>query len=217
MPDAFLNIVGGNKLQNELLLSLLKEKTDLKGKCFPNLESIPAFDEDEPPISQLLLLDCKSIYVKTLWTHIHAWNFSHSCPCLSVLYNAESESDLQFEKSALENGIQDIFYHNAPLPLISKGISAVLKGDIWYSRKTMNKLLIEKRSSSNSLAHPAVYRLTGREKQVLVCIASGYSSKDISDELNISMHTVKTHIYNLYKKINATNRLQATLWATKYL
>ena len=76
---------------------------------------------------------------------------------------------------------------------------------------------MEKRSSSHTLAHPAVYCLTGREKQVLGCIASGYTSQEISDELNISMHTVKTHIYNLYKKINATNRLQATLWATKYL
>jgi LuxR family transcriptional regulator of csgAB operon len=52
---------------------------------------------------------------------------------------------------------------------------------------------------------------------VLACIASGYSSQDISNELNISMHTVKTHIYNAYKKINATNRLQATLWVTKFL
>ena len=76
---------------------------------------------------------------------------------------------------------------------------------------------MEKRSSSNSPIHPAVSRLTVREKQVLSCIASGYTSQAISDELNISMHTVKTHIYNLYRKINATNRLQATLWATKYL
>jgi len=76
---------------------------------------------------------------------------------------------------------------------------------------------MEKRSSSNSLIHPVVSRLTGREKQVLSCIASGYTSKAIADEFNISMHTVKTHIYNIYRKINATNRLQATLWATKYL
>jgi DNA-binding NarL/FixJ family response regulator len=215
IPNAFINIVGQNMLQNELFLSLLKKKTGLKGKCFPKLESIPAFDANESAIPQFLILDCKNIDVKNLWTDIRTWNFSHSCPCFFVFYNAEP--DLRFEKSALENGIQGIFYNNDPLPLISKGICAVLNGDIWYSRKTLNKLLMEKRSSSNSLAHPAVYRLTGREKQVLACIASGYTSQDISDELNISMHTVKTHIYNLYRKINATNRLQASLWAAKYL
>lgn len=215
IPNAYINIVGRNMLQNELLLSFLKKETGLKGTCCPNLKSIPAIDADDSAIPQLLILDCKNIDVRSLWTDIREWNCSNSCPGFFVLCNAEP--DLRFEKSALDNGIQGIFYNNNPLPLISKGICAVLKGDIWYSRKTLNKLLIEKRSSSHSPAHPAVYRLTGREKQVLACIASGYSSQAISDELNISMHTVKTHIYNLYRKINATNRLQATLWATKYL
>jgi DNA-binding NarL/FixJ family response regulator len=117
----------------------------------------------------------------------------------------------------MDNGIQGIFYNNDPPPLITKGVYAVLNGDIWYSRKTLNKLLMEKHSSSNSPAHPAVSRLTAREKQVLACIASGYSSQDISNELKIGMHTVKTHVYNIYKKINVNNRLQATLWATKFL
>ena len=215
IPNAYINIVGRNMLQNELLLSFLKKETGLKGTCCPNLKSIPAIDADDSAIPQLLILDCKNIDVRSLWTDIREWNCSNSCPGFFVLCNAEP--DLRFEKSALDNGIQGIFYNNNPLPLISKGICAVLKGDIWYSRKTLNKLLMEKRSSSKSPAHPAVSRLTGREKQVLACIASGYTSQDISDELNISMHTVKTHIYNLYRKINATNRLQATLWATKYL
>jgi len=76
---------------------------------------------------------------------------------------------------------------------------------------------MEKRSPSNSSLDPPVSRLTGREKQVLSRIASGCASKAIADNLDISIHTVKTHIYNIYRKINATNRLQATLWATKYL
>jgi LuxR family transcriptional regulator, positive regulator of biofilm formation len=215
IPNAFLNIVGRNMLQNELLLSFLKKETGLKGRYFPNLESIPHIDANEPAISQLIILDCKNIDLRNLWPDIRKWNCSNSWPCFFVMCNAESDS--QFEKTAMDNGIQGIFYNNDSMKLISKGICAVLNGDLWYSRKILAKIFMEERSSSNLTLHPTVSRLTVREKQVLSCIASGYNSKAISNELIISMHTVKTHIYNIYRKINAHNRLQASLWATKYL
>jgi DNA-binding CsgD family transcriptional regulator len=46
-------------------------------------------------------------------------------------------------------------------------------------------------------------------------VASGATNEQISDRLFLSRHTVKTHVYNIFKKINVTNRLQAALWAAK--
>jgi LuxR family transcriptional regulator of csgAB operon len=106
---------------------------------------------------------------------------------------------------------------NDPIELVIKGVRNVLNGDLWYSRSTFKKFLMEKRSSRYSSLNPKLSGLTYREKQMLSYIASGYSSQAIADELSISVHTVKTHVYNVYKKINATNRRQASLWATKHL
>jgi DNA-binding NarL/FixJ family response regulator len=160
-------------------------------------------------------LDCKNVDIKNLWTNIHEWNCSHDFPCFFVLCNAIA--DAVFEKKAVDSGIQGIFYNNDPLHLIAKGICAVLQGDLWYSREALTKCLMGPKSLGDSSTHPALARLTFREKEILACIASGYSSKAMADEFSISLHTVKTHIYNLYKKINVNNRLQASLWATKYL
>jgi DNA-binding CsgD family transcriptional regulator len=215
LPNAFINVVGRNMLQNELLLSFLKKKTGLKGACFPELGSITKIDAHDPSIPQLLIFDCKNVDMKNLWTDIHEWNCSHGFPCFFVLCNAITDS--VFEKKAMDSGIQGIFYNNDPLPLIAKGICAVLQGDLWYSRKAMSNCLMGPKSLADSSTHPAVSGLTFREKEILACIASGYTSKAIADEFCISAHTVKTHIYNLYRKINVNNRLQASLWATKYL
>jgi DNA-binding NarL/FixJ family response regulator len=215
MPDAVLNIIGRNMLQNELLFSFLINETGLKGRCAPNLKSLTPIDENEPAIPQLMLLDCKSMDMENLWADIRTCSRLHHCPCFFVLFNAESDSGI--EKRAMNNGIQGIFYNSDPMHFITKGIGVVLNGDLWYSRKTFKKLLMEKHASAHLRSHPAASLLTPREKQVLSCIASGYTSKEIAQDLEISVQTVKTHIYNIYKKIEVTDRLQASLWASKYL
>ena len=101
------------------------------------------------------------------------------------------EADLEFEKKAIDNGIQGIFYSNDPLQLITKGICAILNGDLWYSRKVLVECLLGPGFSTNSSIHPAVFRLTNREKEILIYITSGYTSRAIADELCISVHTVK--------------------------
>ncbi|MCM3783285.1 response regulator transcription factor [Neobacillus mesonae] len=55
--------------------------------------------------------------------------------------------------------------------------------------------------------------LTDREKEVLLLIAEGKSNKDISEELHISIKTVKTHVSNLLMKCEMEDRTQLAIYA----
>lgn len=56
-------------------------------------------------------------------------------------------------------------------------------------------------------------RLTQREGEILGLISHGMSNKSIGNRLDISDGTVKVHVKNLLRKINAKSRLEAAIWA----
>jgi LuxR family transcriptional regulator, maltose regulon positive regulatory protein len=77
-----------------------------------------------------------------------------------------------------------------------------------YLRKLLTALerdAADAASSAAGLPEP----LSERELEVLRLIASGKSNREISSELFVSVGTVKTHIINLYRKLDAHSRTQA--------
>ena len=51
--------------------------------------------------------------------------------------------------------------------------------------------------------------LSSREYEVLQLLAKGQSNNDIAENLYLSTSTVKTHLYNLYSKMEVKSRTQA--------
>ncbi|MGH2569019.1 MAG: helix-turn-helix domain-containing protein [Bacteroidota bacterium] len=66
-----------------------------------------------------------------------------------------------------------------------------------------------KSSAELDSAETPVEELSKRESEVLHLIAQGYSNDQIADRLFISLSTVKTHIINIYGKLNVRRRTQA--------
>ena len=55
--------------------------------------------------------------------------------------------------------------------------------------------------------------LTGREVQVLRLVAGGRTNNEVAAELVLSIRTVERHIGNIYAKIGARGRADATVYA----
>jgi DNA-binding NarL/FixJ family response regulator len=97
-----------------------------------------------------------------------------------------------------------------------KGVRAVLDGELWLSREIMIKCILEGTNESEP-SRRRTEDLTQRQTEILAQVAVGASNDEIAERLCISSHTVKTHLYHIFKKINVPNRLQAALWAAKHL
>ncbi len=96
-----------------------------------------------------------------------------------------------------------------------RGIDSIFRGEPWFPRY----LLLEHLETTRRVhARPfSALPLTVKEIEILTCVAAGATNTDIAEQLSISVHTVKTHVYNLFRKIKVSNRTQATVWANRYL
>jgi LuxR family maltose regulon positive regulatory protein len=56
---------------------------------------------------------------------------------------------------------------------------------------------------------PLLHPLTERELEVLRLLPTGLTGPQIANQLYLSNNTVKTHMKNIYSKLNANNRAEA--------
>ena len=80
-------------------------------------------------------------------------------------------------------------------------------------QKVANKIFNIINNNDDSSSQNESVDLSNRETDVLICVAKGMTNKDISDMLNISVHTVVTHRKNIVKKTGIKSVSGLTVYA----
>jgi DNA-binding NarL/FixJ family response regulator len=86
-------------------------------------------------------------------------------------------------------------------------ISLVLSGIRYVSKALAHTLEIAR--------HDVAESITAREREILVLIANGHSSRDIATKLNLSVLTVRKHRQNLMSKLSLHNVAELTAYAIR--
>ena len=74
--------------------------------------------------------------------------------------------------------------------------------------KVLKEFLAEEPEDENAPTIPE--KLSKRQKQLLVMLDRGLSNRDIAEQLQISEHTVKVHLWRLFRRLNVKSRSQAS-------
>jgi len=208
-------VVGPMRLQNELMAYFLEQILSIRCAAADSLEEVPLSGGNGDGKARLIMWDCMGAGTHKCFLELEKAQELNPAQTPIALFNLQRDG-CEEEKS-IAKGIRGFFYNGDPLEQIAKGISALIKGELWISRKVMGDYIINKHYMNLSPEDRIADQLTRREKEVIKLVAKGARNEEIASALFISRHTVKTHLYNIFAKIEVPNRLQAALWATKHL
>ena len=170
-----------------------KECLDLLEECTPD---ILLLDINMPNINGLGVLEkLKAIKskVKVLILTIH--------------------NEVEYLLKAVDIGCNGYVLKDSDSSLLKKAIISVYEGDSFIQPDLipiLNAGLVNRENGETKLEG-----LTKREIEVLKLLAEGLFNKEIAYKLSISERTVKNHVSNIFKKINASDRTQAAVFAIK--
>jgi DNA-binding NarL/FixJ family response regulator len=97
---------------------------------------------------------------------------------------------------------------------LQHALGAALRSDSPVPRKMIPEVL-RRIASSTPLSHASVVPLTSREMQVLRGAAKGHTTKRLAKDLGLAAPSIETHLRNLFRKLNASNRGEAVSVALK--
>ncbi|EHH0849044.1 response regulator transcription factor, partial [Vibrio vulnificus] len=133
-----------------------------------------------------------------------------------ILANA-TQQDLDGVKGLISLGWFGFLESEKTLENLHKAIRMVASGQLWFSREAMSYALrnIVRSQATTSCSLDVVgskYELSGKEQKVFLYLLQGYSNKEISDQMNVSLSTVKSHVSHILCKTGKQSRSQlATL------
>ena len=201
-------LVTANNPQSQLFINYLHEQLD----CPVSVVSPGTEWKDKDASPTVVLLDADHIDEATMqqW-HVRAAEVGDMS---LAAFNLRDEEHAVEVLSAMN--LQGVFYRSDSLEMICKGLPILLEGNLWMSRSLMTRMIqFFRRQQLNS--YRPVCGLTHRELEIIAMLGTGASNIEIADQLFVSEHTVKSHLYNIFRKIKVHNRLQAVNWARQNL
>jgi LuxR family transcriptional regulator of csgAB operon len=200
-------IIGGLSVQNWLIVGLLEERLGSTCEVRPLTQSyVVPF-----PGNAMVLVDVEGLTLAQV--DRQARLLLANGPVRGIaLINAD---EAHMYALAYVPEVRGVFYRSITPDQLVRGVRAMMLGEYWLPRKVLERHFRKTRPLAG--LQTGSVTLTEKETETLLLLTGGYSNSAIARRLGVSAHTVKTHLYNLSRKIGARNRVQAAKWAMENL
>jgi DNA-binding NarL/FixJ family response regulator len=205
-------VVDDHPLLREGVMQLINRQHDLcaRASAASLTEALSALDRSVP---DLMLLDLRLgggdvlEFIKSLRARFTR---------LRILILSQHDEPLYAERTLRAGANGYVIKEEAPEEVLT-AIRAVLGGQVYVSRKIATVVLQRMVQGGKPDGAARLADLTDREFTIYQLIGSGLSSRDIADELHLSVKTVETHRENIKHKRNLQSAAELVREATEWV
>jgi DNA-binding NarL/FixJ family response regulator len=196
-------------IRDGIRMMLRDEKgIEIVGEAANGLQAINAVDDLKPDV---VLLDVSMPEIDGIQAIVPIRQKSPNTK--AIVLTGAIDDDVIFK--SLKAGAKGYLSKNSSASDLSKAIRAVHRGELWVERKLMSRFFDQEAVADSQGKGPHTRSqdgLTPREHEVLSLLTTGYTNKEIGQDLFISEKTVKCHVNNIFRKLHVTRRLEAILY-----
>lgn len=203
-------LVADNRLASEGLASLLRPQRDIRVVATVDSSAVRRLQEADPKVVLVNRDQGNPDELPAVVERVVATLPDARVIVIDAVPDQENIPDI------IQAGVSGLTLQDVRLESLVNAIRSVARGDhVWPPRLT-GALFSQIREGMALERDPRSVdggRLTPRQLQVVGLIAQGLSNKRIAAELHISVHTVKSHVRAIMKKLGLNTRLKVAAWA----
>lgn len=173
-----------------------------------SLETLTKHLKDQPP--EILVMSSNMLMLTELYKSIENITSEHENIKIIVIGSCYDVVDI---RKLFNKGIKSYLDKTCRYDEFLRSINALLLNEIYicdHSKERMISFISNEQGKRDlHIRDP----LTRREMEILKLICDGYSSKDISEKLFISINTVETHRKRILLKLNVKNTVGVVKYA----
>lgn len=162
----------------------------------------------------LVLVDCAGLSPEAVQDYLGYMHAAQPDLRQALLW---VEPNSAYEQLIRWPGVKGLFPSDCNESQLLKGVQSILAGQNWLPRRLLEQCLEKQRGRLPLTRSTVPQTLTERERQILQHVGEASTNAQIAYDLCISEHTVKTHLYNIFRKIQVRNRTEASNWVRRHM